>query len=246
MEQSVPVSEVSSETANGPIPPNNSTFQNIEQQYQEQWHILENLQSELGSEGQSESRQDSVASFNNSTTSNSHKDAESTVNQQEKEGTEEWFILGEDPVGTDQENTSDNKNVGGKENISGTEQEREGETAKQLSPYSEQWFELEQLKQSVRSLSQVAGLPQSPQLNETVASGLSSGSLSVETLEEVGLEEIDAVLQEGRTGEGDILKIEVYNVQYVLPSAPPAVTWGEGKFPGTRFAAKVANEATCV
>ena len=44
----------------------------------------------------------------------------------------------------------------------------------------------------------------------------------------------------------DILKIEVYNVQYVLPSAPPAVTWGEEKFPGTRFAAKVANEATCV
>lgn len=55
------------------------------QQYQEQWHILENLQSELGSEGQSESRQDSVASFNNSTTSNANKeDAESTVNQQEK------------------------------------------------------------------------------------------------------------------------------------------------------------------
>ena len=71
-----------------------------------------------------------------------------------------------------------------------------------MSPYAEQWFELEQLKQSVRSLSQVAGLPQSPQLNETVASGLSSGSLSVETLEEVGLEEIDAVLQEGRVGGG--------------------------------------------
>ena len=71
-----------------------------------------------------------------------------------------------------------------------------------MPPYAEQWFELEQLKQSVRSLSQVAGLPQSPQLNETVASGLSSGSLSVETLEEVGLEEIDAVPQEGRTGEG--------------------------------------------
>ena len=71
-----------------------------------------------------------------------------------------------------------------------------------MSPYAEQWFELEQLKQSVRSLSQVAGLPQSPQLNETVASGLSSGSLSVETLEEVGLEEIDAVPQEGRVGEG--------------------------------------------
>ena len=66
----------------------------------------------------------------------------------------------------------------------------------------------------------MAGLPQSPQLNETVASGLSSGSLSVETLEEVGLEEIDsgslsvetleevgleeidAVPQEGRVGEG--------------------------------------------
>lgn len=71
-----------------------------------------------------------------------------------------------------------------------------------MSPYAEQWFELEQLKQSVRSLSQVAGLPQSPQLNETVASGLSSGSLSVETLEEVGLEEIDAVPQEGRAAEG--------------------------------------------
>lgn len=51
-------------------------------------------------------------------------------------------------------------------------------------------------------MSQVAGLPRSPQLNETVASGLSSGSLSVETLEEVGLEEIDAVPQEGRVGEG--------------------------------------------
>ena len=71
-----------------------------------------------------------------------------------------------------------------------------------MSPYAEQWFELEQLKQSVQSLSQVAGLPQSPQLSETVASGLSSGSLSVETLEEVGLEEIDAVPQEGRVGEG--------------------------------------------
>ena len=71
-----------------------------------------------------------------------------------------------------------------------------------MPPYAEQWFELEQLKQSVQSLSQVAGLPQSPQLSETVASGLSSGSLSVETLEEVGLEEIDAVPQEGRVGEG--------------------------------------------
>lgn len=45
---------------------------------------------------------------------------------------------------------------------------------------------------------------------------------------------------------GDILKIEVYNVQYVLPLAPPAVTWEEEKFPGTRFAAKVSHEATCV
>lgn len=38
----------------------------------------------------------------------------------------------------------------------------------------------------------------------------------------------------------------MYNVHYVLPLAPPAVTWGEGKFSGTRFAVKVANEATCV
>lgn len=38
----------------------------------------------------------------------------------------------------------------------------------------------------------------------------------------------------------------MYNGQYALPSAPPAVTRGVGKFPGTRFAAKVANDATCV
>ena len=55
------------------------------QQYQEQWHLLENLQSELGSEGHSESRQDSVTSLNNSTTSNANKeDAEPAVYQQEK------------------------------------------------------------------------------------------------------------------------------------------------------------------
>ena len=69
----------------------------------------------------------------------------------------------------------------------------------QLSPYSEQWYELEQLKASVRSLSHAAGLPQSPQPphddSETLASGLSSGSLSTEALDEVGLEGTSAVSQ---------------------------------------------------
>lgn len=71
----------------------------------------------------------------------------------------------------------------------------------QLSPYAEQWHELEQLKASVRSLSQVAGLEQSPQLppeeDETFASGLSSGSLSVEALDAVGLKDT-ATAEEGK------------------------------------------------
>ena len=79
----------------------------------------------------------------------------------------------------------------------------------QLSPYSEQWYELEQLKASVRSLSQVAGLPQSPQPSDTLASGLSSGSLSVEALEEVGLEDTDAVPQEGATQAGRLHLLSV-------------------------------------
>lgn len=49
-----------------------------------------------------------------------------------QEGIEEWFIFGEDLVGIDQENIFDNKNVGGKENIFGIEQEREGEIVKQV------------------------------------------------------------------------------------------------------------------
>ena len=69
--------------------------------------------------------------------------------------------------------------------------------SQQLSPYSEQWYELDQLKASVRSLSQAAGLPHSPQPqnedSETLASGLSSGSVSVETLDEVGLEDTGVV-----------------------------------------------------
>ena len=68
-----------------------------------------------------------------------------------------------------------------------------------MSPYSEQWYELDQLKASVRSLSHAAGLPHSPQPededSETLASGLSSGSVSVEALDEVGLEETGMVPQ---------------------------------------------------
>ena len=71
--------------------------------------------------------------------------------------------------------------------------------SQQLSPYSEQWYELDQLKASVRSLSHAAGLPRSPQPededSETLASGLSSGSVSVEALDEVGLEETGVVPQ---------------------------------------------------
>lgn len=56
----------------------------------------------------------------------------------------------------------------------------------------------------MRSLSQAAGLPQSPQRlpedSETLASGLSSGSVSVEGLDEVGLEEASLVAQ-GETTE---------------------------------------------
>ena len=71
----------------------------------------------------------------------------------------------------------------------------------QLSPYAEQWHELEQLKASVRSLSQVAGLAQSPQPppeeDQAFADGLSSGSLSVEALDEVSLEDT-ATVEEGK------------------------------------------------
>lgn len=71
----------------------------------------------------------------------------------------------------------------------------------QLSPYAEQWHELEKLKASVRSLSQVAGLAQSPQSlleeDQTFANGLSSGSLSVEALDEVSLEGT-ATVEEGK------------------------------------------------
>ena len=56
----------------------------------------------------------------------------------------------------------------------------------------------------MRSLSQAAGLSQSPQPlpedSETLASGLSSGSVSVEGLDEVGLEEASLVPQ-GETTE---------------------------------------------
>ena len=65
---------------------------------------------------------------------------------------------------------------------------------------------MEQLKASVRSLSHAAGLPQSPQpsallTDETLASGLSSGSLSVENLDEVGLQNTEALQQETATAQ---------------------------------------------
>lgn len=51
----------------------------------EQWHLLENLQSDLGSEGHSEDRQESVASLQSSIISNANiQDTEPTGYQQEK------------------------------------------------------------------------------------------------------------------------------------------------------------------
>lgn len=55
------------------------------QEYSEQWHLLENLQSDLVSETHSEDRQDSAASLQNSTVSNANtQDTEPTGYQQEK------------------------------------------------------------------------------------------------------------------------------------------------------------------
>ena len=87
-----------------------------------------------------------------------------------------------------------------------------------LSPYSEQWYELEQLKASVRSLSHAAGLPQSPQAlegnSETVASGLSSGSVSIEALDEIGLEGTSAVPHGEPTQAGRLSCLTSFIVKY--------------------------------
>lgn len=91
----------------------------------------------------------------------------------------------------------------------------------QLSPYSEQWYELDQLKASVRSLSQAAGLPHSPQPqnedSETLASGLSSGSVSVETLDEVGLEETGVVPPGETTPTGRLSFVTLSNYCNIIP-----------------------------
>ena len=53
----------------------------------EQWHLLENLQSELGSEAHSEGRPESVASLHSSLTSNANtqlQDAQPAGYHQEK------------------------------------------------------------------------------------------------------------------------------------------------------------------
>ena len=42
------------------------------QEYLEQWHLLENLQSDLGSEAHSEDREESVASLHSSIASNAN------------------------------------------------------------------------------------------------------------------------------------------------------------------------------
>ncbi|XP_078357935.1 uncharacterized protein LOC144642757 isoform X1 [Oculina patagonica] len=194
MEQPTPVSAVSSESVTGHVS-SNGAIRNIQQEYLEQWHLLENLQSDLASDAHSDDRQESTASLQNSTISNANiQDAESTGYQQEKVSTEEWFVLGEDPVGVSPDVPSGDEEIIAKGNsASETNAQQDKQSAKQqLSPYSEQWYELEQLKASVRSLSHAAGLTQSPHPlpddSETLASGLSSGSVSVEALDKVGLE----------------------------------------------------------
>ena len=55
------------------------------QEYLEQWHLLENLQSDLGSEAHSEDRRESVASLHSSITSNTNtRDAQPASYHQEK------------------------------------------------------------------------------------------------------------------------------------------------------------------
>ena len=82
-----------------------------------------------------------------------------------------------------------------------------------MSPYAEQWHELEILKASVRSLSNAVGLPQSPQSSQAadgaLASALSSGSLSVEALNEVDLQDPDTLPQEGTLQDGRFLWLTV-------------------------------------
>ena len=94
-----------------------------------------------------------------------------------------------------------------------------------MSPYSEQWYELDQLKASVRSLSQAAGLPHSPQSqpedSETLASGLSSGSVSVEALDEVGLEEASLVPQGETTQTGRLYFVALINRTVTITKTNP-------------------------
>lgn len=93
--------------------------------------------------------------------------------------------------------------------------------SQQLSPYSEQWYELDQLKASVRSLSQAAGLPHSPlpqnEDSETLASGLSSGSVSVEALDEIGLEETGVMLQGETALTGRLSFVTLNNNCNIIP-----------------------------
>ncbi|KAJ7370367.1 hypothetical protein OS493_032543 [Desmophyllum pertusum] len=134
MEQSTPVSGVSSESVAGQFP-SNDAFRNIQQEYSEQWHLLENLQSDLVSETHSEDRQDSAASLQNSTVSNANtQDTEPTGYQQEKEDTEEWFVLGEDAVGVGAEAAvpSEDEEVTTKGNVSDTNKEQKGEHVQQV------------------------------------------------------------------------------------------------------------------
>ncbi|CAH3014989.1 unnamed protein product, partial [Porites evermanni] len=181
------------------------------QEYLEQWHLLANLESDLPSETHSEEQQESSAFFQNNGSSASTQGAEPNDDHQEKDGSEQWFILDEEDssevVGSEVrfENEEVNKTstTNPDENM-----KQNGDNTTHLSPYAEQWYELEQLKASVRSLSHAAGLPQSPQpsallTDETLASGLSSGSLSVENLDEVGLQNTEALQQETATAQDE-------------------------------------------
>jgi len=180
----------------------NRTLHDIEQEYLEQWHLLENLGVSMdGASGVlSAEKEDPISSRNSATGDTPDQDTKSNDDGQEKEDDKEWFVLKEELTEEDITETLPEDETTNQPSTSNSYQAGEGENVTKLSPYAEQWHELEQLKASVRSLSQVAGLAQSPQPppeeDQAFANGLSSGSLSVEALDEVSLEGT-ATVEEG-------------------------------------------------
>ncbi|XP_068709091.1 serine-rich adhesin for platelets-like isoform X2 [Montipora foliosa] len=207
MEQPTVELKPSSQSRAGQLP-TNKRLHDIEQEYLEQWHLLENLGSSMeAASGMRPIGGEDLASSQPSGTGDVHEQGTKlNDDEQEKEGSAQWFVLGEESLDDRGTGTPSEDQQMAHPGVSNSDQTLEGENITQLSPYAEQWHELEQLKESVRSLSHAAGLLQSPHLppedDETLASGLSSGSLSVEALDEVGVLEAQVVPQDGTVQEG--------------------------------------------